>query len=153
MTTTYDEPQPGGRIAAAESAGLQEHGEPEHVEATAQGAAIEPVPTRQTAADESVPRTLLLQIGATRQLLPQDPGRKSAVLIALDNSVVICANKELAQDANNQASPLTYPTGAVLPVGVPVTITSKALHWAANPSTTSTSRISVFTERYANPTA
>lgn len=124
---------PAGELLAAEYAGT-----------------AEPVPVVQRPADEAVYATLVLAPGAARQLLPQDPARVRALVLAVDNAVVLCATKELAQAAANQVNNVPYPAGMYLPVAtVPTELRSTGLVWAANTSTTASSRISICTERNA----
>ena len=61
-------------------------------------------------------------------------------------------DQELAQDASNQVATVPYPTGMYLPVGMPLVVQNKGLVWAANTSTSATSRIAVLVE-HADPGA
>jgi hypothetical protein len=113
---------------------------------------LDAIPVLEVIADEGIYRTLTLQASGVRQCLPQDPQRYRAVIIANDNAVVLCATKELAQDAANTASSQPYPTGMYLATGQPgVEIRNKGLMYVANTSTSGTTRVSVLVEKYANP--
>jgi hypothetical protein len=63
-----------------------------------------PVRVQNMAAPDGVYRTLVLQPSEARQLIPQDPNRKRAVIIAVDNAVILCDTQALAQSGNNLAS-------------------------------------------------
>ena len=73
-------------------------------------------------------------------LLPQDPRRRSAILLAPDNDVYLASSPELAQTAQGSAS---SGQAFYLPAGVPVPVVNKAALWAAATTTASTSRVSV----------
>lgn len=60
-------------------------------------------------------------------LLPQDPRRRSAVILA-DAPVVICSTREQAQAANGSIAAAGVP-GFPLPVGVPIEAHNKAACW------------------------
>lgn len=74
------------------------------------------------------------------QLLPQDPRRRSAILLAVDSDVYVCQSKELAQAAQGVA---TSGEGFYLPKGIAVPVVAKAVLWAAATTTATPSRISV----------
>jgi hypothetical protein len=141
---------PGSRIAAAASAAGQEAPPVPAVPHIPWAPPVEAVPVRVKAAEEGTGRTMVLQPAQARQLLPQDPERARALLIAVDNPVVLCATKELAQAADNQITNVPYPTGFYLPVGVPVAWQNKGLWWAVNTSSSAASRVSVLVE-HENP--
>jgi hypothetical protein len=144
-------PHPGSRIDAA-ARGQAQQVPAADPPAIPEAPSVEAVPVRPVAAEEAVYRTMSLAAAAARQLLPQDPGRVRAVIVAIDNPVVLCATKELAQDAANQVTSTPYPTGFYLPVGVPLVVMNKSLVWVASTSASLASRISVVVE-HADPGA
>jgi hypothetical protein len=119
--TTWEHPAaPGSRRAGAENAAAQAEPAALHVaahqaELTAQAPGLTAVPVtgsvRSQRPWDGVWRTMVLQPGQARQLLPQDPQRCRAVLIAIDSPVVICDSKELASNPDNisAASSLVEP--------------------------------------------
>jgi hypothetical protein len=73
-------------------------------------------------------------------LLPQDPKRRSAVILAPDNAVYIASTKEAALGVAGTAA----GTGAFyLPAGLAIPVPNKAAWYAAATTTASQSRISV----------
>lgn len=113
------------------------------------------VPVRPSVPEECVPRTLLL--GANNPylpVLPRDMRRRRVILIAVDNDVVLCETKELAQAVatlvagGTTAAALT--TGGYLPKGIPVPLESRSWMYVAATTTASTSRVTVIAERYAD---
>jgi hypothetical protein len=82
--------------------------------------------------------------GTVKQVLPQDPRRRHALLLAVDNDVWIAGTKEVAQAAEGSTS------GAFafyLPKGVPVPVINKSAWWVAATTTASTSRVSVMVDK------
>jgi hypothetical protein len=73
-------------------------------------------------------------------LLPQDPRRRHALVLAVDNDVYICTSPDLAWECQDST---TASDGFYLPKGVAVAVINKAAHWAACTTTGSASRISV----------
>jgi hypothetical protein len=83
-----------------------------------------------------------------RPLLPQDPKRRSAVVLA-DAKVVICSSLEAADFANANTSTSDIQ-GFYLPSGVPVPVHSKAACWVTYTTTdapSGTTHVSVLIER------
>lgn len=147
---TFRPPAPGSRTAAAANAADQ---------ATPAGPADIPelptagvVPVAVQAAEECVPRTRSVQAGGYSLLLPQDPSRVRAVLLAVDSPMVLCRSVELAQDASNVVTNVPYPTGFYLPAGIPLEYKSKGALWVASTIAGggAASRVSVLVE-HANP--
>jgi hypothetical protein len=150
---------PGSRHAAAISAAVQAEPDAAHVAAKQAELAREqpsmtPVPVRGSVRSavpgDGVYRTMVLQPGQFRQFLPQDPQRARAVVVAIDEPVILCDNKELASNPDNQVAVTPYPTGFWLPAGLPLVIENRGLVWACNPNQATATRVSVLTERYEN---
>jgi hypothetical protein len=148
-------PHPGSRLGASASAAAQ--AEPDHA-AVAQhqadlasvGPDMTSVPVQSVAAEEGVYRTNVLAPNGFRQLLPQDPNRQSAVILAIDADIILCDNKDLASGPDNQtALPIAFPTGFYLSKGIPLPTRNRGLVWAVNTSN-ATNRVSVLTELNAN---
>lgn len=158
MTENWQHPPAPGSARHAVASASEHYTPPAHQVAAPQpghAQEITPVPVtgllRVATSDEAVYRTTTLPPSQARQLVPQDPHRYLFYVLAVDNPVVLCATKELAQDAANQATGVPAPTGFYLPAGIPVPLRSKGLVWAANTSASATSRISVIIERYEHP--
>jgi hypothetical protein len=73
-------------------------------------------------------------------LLPQDPRRRSAVVLAVDNDVYLATSKELAQAAAGASS---SQIAAYLPAGIAIPISNRAAWWAAATTLGTSSRITV----------
>lgn len=147
-------PHPGSRL----DAGTRDHApHPDAVQAI-QGTLpgpepYHPIPTQAERAQETIWRTMSVAASGIRQLLPQDPGRYRALIISVDQDIVITEAKELAQETANTATNVPYPQGFYLPKGILVPVESRGLAWVANTSTTAATRVSVMTERYADSPA
>jgi len=80
----------------------------------------------------------------TALLLPQDPRRRSALVLAIDNDVYVASSLELAQAVEGAT---TGSDAFYLSKGVPLPVTSKAALWVACTTTGSSSRVSVLVEK------
>lgn len=79
-----------------------------------------------------------------RMILPQDPRRRRAVVLAVDNDVYLASTLELAQAAEGAAtSSVTF----YLPKGTPLPVTGKGALWASATTTATGSRVSVLVEK------
>jgi hypothetical protein len=152
---------PGSRQAGAQNAAWQAEPSPAHVAAhqaeLAGTPGTGPVPVQGSVRSErprdAVWRTMVLAAGQARQLLPQEPQRYRAVIIAVDQPVIICMNKDLATAPDNQFTAEGFPTGFWLPTGIALPVESKALAWVVNPSQAAAAHVSVLIERHENPDA
>lgn len=77
-------------------------------------------------------------------ILPQDPLRRNALVLAVDNDVYLCSSKETAQAA---AGVTTSSAGFYLPKSILMAVPSKGAVWAAITTSSGTSRVSVFVAR------
>lgn len=92
------------------------------------------VPVRDEPPAQAIPRCVTLSAAnPVLPLLPQDPRRRRAVLLAVDNDVWVAGSLELAQNAQGAA---TGSAGFYLPRGVAVAVMAKAAFWCALTSTT-----------------
>lgn len=113
---------------------------------------LSPVGVTNVGPDTGVARTTSLNASANQRILPQDPTRRRAVVMSIDNDIVICQTKELAQDSRNQVANVPYPTGFYLPKGLPgIEITSRNEWYAVNTSSSGATRVSVLVEKDENP--
>jgi len=88
--------------------------------------------------------TALGSANTTRPILPQDPRRRRAVILAVDNDVYLAGSLELAQAAEGgTASTLTF----YLPKSIPLPVMSKGALFASATTTATASRISVLVEK------
>lgn len=150
------EPAPGSRVHAAAAALEAATPNADHVaahqaELAAQVPAMGPVPVQPVTPDSARYRTMVLAASDARLLLPQDPSRRLAQVLALDNDVVICTSKELAQNSDNQASGVPFPRGFYLPKGTILPVYNQAALYVANTSTSATTRVSIAVEADENP--
>lgn len=107
------------------------------------------VPVRQDSADQVNYFTSVVATGSNPVvlLLPRDPNRYRATIMAIDEPVVLAATKDLAGNTANQLSNVPNPQGMYLPISIPVVVYSKGPCYAAATSSTAT-RISVSVEKY-----
>jgi len=87
---------------------------------------------------------LLGNANQTMLILPQDPLRRNALVLAVDNDVYLCSSKETAQAA---AGVTSSSAGFYLPKSILMAVPSKGAVWAAVTTTSQTSRVSVFVAR------
>jgi hypothetical protein len=85
----------------------------------------------------------------SQQILGNDPNRHRAVIVALDEPVVLATSRANADDARNGSNAAGLgASGFVLPVNVLVEVKSRGPLWIAATSSTAT-RVSVLSETYA----
>lgn len=103
------------------------------------------IPVRDEAPALAVARCVNLgSANPVRLLLPQDPRRRRAVVLAIDNDVYVASSLELAQAVEGAA---TGSDAFYLSKGVPLPVTTKAALWVACTTTGSASRVSVLVEK------
>lgn len=88
--------------------------------------------------------TVLSAANPVLPLLPRDPRRRHALVLAVDNDVYLASSLELAQGLAGAA---TGVSGFYLPKGIVVPVVNKAAWWAAATTTGSSSRISVMVDK------
>lgn len=110
------------------------------------------IPVRDEAPAQGTGRTQGLSANRpVLPLLPQDPRRRRAVILAVEKPAVVCQSLELAQAANGQPNTASIE-GFYLPVGVPLVLVNKAAWWVTYTSTDApgagaTSHVSVLVEK------
>lgn len=142
-------PKPGGMVDTARK---QKQTEQDQLDAyNAQegapvwGSPYEAVRVRPESADTGTARTVTLTENyPVARVLGADPGRRGAVLLAVDNDVYITGSQGLAQDVAGSA---TATQAAYLPAGIGIPISNQSEYWAAATTTATSSRISVFIDR------
>lgn len=77
-------------------------------------------------------------------ILPHDPLRRNALILANDNDVYLCASKEAAQAV---AGTTTGVAGFYLNKTILMAVPSKGAVWAATTTNSGTSRVSIFVAR------
>lgn len=124
---------------------------------------VEPTPSLVDPADTDLPETVpvvsvraeapaqtianvavLNASNTVRPVLPQDPRRRRAVIIAVDNDVYLASSLEVAQAAEGTAS---STLAFYLPKSLVLTIESKGALWASATTTATASRVSVMVEK------
>lgn len=149
MSETTFVPRPGSASDAVAKIEVAE--QPKPMPASGGGTRNpQPVKVRDAIPEDGVWRTLVLMPGQARQMLPQDPDRARAVILAVDQAVILCETQALAQSPNNSGSQPAYPDGFYLSLGIPVPVYSKGLVWVVNASNSSYAHVSVLVERYEN---
>lgn len=86
---------------------------------------------------------VLSSVQPTAILLPRDPEREAADILAVDNAVVIAATQAQAGAAQNTVTDTPQPSGAWIPVGTRYTIRATGVVWAGITTTATNSRVSV----------
>jgi len=77
-------------------------------------------------------------------LLPQDPRRHRAVILAIDNAVWVCNSEDIAWQV--QGTTTTGTQAFYLPTSTPLEVKSQGALWVSS-TTSSTSRVSVLIEK------
>lgn len=77
-----------------------------------------------------------------QQILPPDPNRTEAQVLAVDNPVVLSQSQDMAWNPANQVTDTPFPAGSYLPVGYDRPILNCDELWVAATSSTA-SRVSV----------
>ena len=77
-------------------------------------------------------------------ILGQDPTRKSAVLLAVDNDVYVTSSKEIAMEL---AGSTTGTDGFYLPAGIAIPVDNQSAYWVACTTTATSTRVSVLVSR------
>ena len=154
MSTDPEElfpPRPGGMVATVRA---QKQTEQRHVSALEEiesaaswSGRYSAVRTREMGAELGRGRTFTVSTSdnfSTAQLLGQDINRKYAVIMTLDEPVVICFSEAAAYDPRNASAGTAGQdaSGFVLPVNVPVPFTYQGDLWVVATSSTA-SRVSV----------
>lgn len=109
------------------------------------------VPVMERGTELARARTFSVVTGVNQavELLGRDPNRRYAVLMTLDQPVVISFSEQAAKDSQNAVNAAGLPAnGFVLPVNVPVPVNSAAVIWCTATSSTPT-RVSVMAFVYS----
>ena len=125
----------------AEATQAQGQGAPFDQTETALPEPVPAIPVRSEAPATGIARCVTLSAAnPVLLLLPQDPQRRSAILLAADNDVYVCSSLELAQAVQGVT---TSGQGFYLPSKIAVPVVSKGALWAAATTIATPSRISV----------
>jgi hypothetical protein len=76
-------------------------------------------------------------------LLPVDPEREDAAILAVDNPVVIAQSYEQAANPANTVANVPQPIGTYIPVGVRWPVKATGATWVGLTTTATNSRVSV----------
>lgn len=129
----------------AETAQLQGQGAPFDPVEEAIPEPLVSVPVRNESPAQGIARCVALSAAnPVLMLLPQDPRRRHAVVLAVDNDVYICPSLELAQSVQGTA---TGSGGFYLPKGVVMPIVNRAACWVAATTVAAASRVSVLVNK------
>jgi hypothetical protein len=143
-------PRRGGMV---DTVRRQRQAESDQLEALNDDQAGAPVPAsgyqavrvRPEAADTGVVRTITLSSAyPVARLLPADPGRRSAVILAIDNDVYVTGSQGLANDVSGSA---TASQVGYFPAGIGLPIDNQAEWWVAATTTATNTRVTVITNR------
>jgi hypothetical protein len=149
-------PVPGGMVDTArkkaaadqdQAAAIEEH-------APAAPATTVAVPVADHGGDLGRARTFSVATGGANpivQLLGRDDQRRNAVILTLDEPVVISFSQQAAEDTRNSVNAAGLSAnGFVLPVNVPLTVSYKGTIYCTALSSTA-SRVAVAAFSYAEP--
>lgn len=108
----------------------------------------EPVVTVPTVAQHVDTYTVVVDTDVAKfaELLPLDPLRLSAQIIASDAAIVLCHSRAQATDTRNQVANVPNPVGAYIPTGVVVDVPGTQQMFAAATSATA-ARVTVIVAR------
>lgn len=158
MTETNPEelfpPKPGGMVDTARKKMAAEQDQLEALAAVpeAPGAVKYSVPVAGHGAELARARTFSTSTGGANpivELLGRDDNRRNAVIMTLDEPVVISFSQQAAEDPRNAVNAAGLSAnGFTLPVNVPVTISAKGVIYCTATSSTA-SRVSVMAFSYA----
>lgn len=158
MTETNPEelfpPKPGGMVDTARRKMAAEQDQLEALAAVpeAAGAVKYSVPVADHGAELARARTFSTATGGANpivELLGRDDNRRNAVIMTLDEPVVISFSQQAAEDPRNAVNAAGLSAnGFTLPVNVPVTISAKGVIYCTATSSTAT-RVSVMAFSYA----
>jgi hypothetical protein len=147
-------PKPGGMVDTARK---HAHAEASQVQALADAEPATPrarpnLAVNDHAADLARARTFSVSTGGSQvgvELLGRDDDRRNAVIMTLDEPVVISFGQSPAQDLRNQSNGAGLSAnGFVLPVLVPVTLPTRSVIYCTATSSTPT-RVSVASFSYS----
>lgn len=143
-------PKPGGMVdtarkkAQADADQLQAYNDSQ-AGAPVEASAYTAVRVRPESADTGVVRTITLSSAyPVARLLPADPGRRSAVILAIDNDVYVTGSQGLANDVSGSA---TATQVGYFPAGIGLPIDNQAEWWVAATTTATNTRVTVITNR------
>jgi hypothetical protein len=149
LAETLFPPRPGGMVdtarkrAQAESDQLDAYND--QAGAPVAATAYTAVRVRPEAADTGVIRTITLSSQyPVARLLPADPGRRTAVILAIDNDVYVTGSQGLANDVSGSA---TATQVGYFPAGIGLPIDNQAEWWVAATTTATLTRVTVITNR------
>lgn len=140
MTETFT-PHPGSRLDAVDQAAQQQAPEVHAEIGTVSGHPELVVPVAEQL--PALGRGYVVVLGAANQvlpLLPQDPARRSAIVLAVDNDVYLAETRDGALAA---AGGNTGTTAFYLPAGIAVPVMNRSAWFAAATTTVTASRVSV----------
>lgn len=158
MTTAIDPevlfpPKKGGMVdtarkrTQAESAQLDEYNN--QAGAPVPGTGLVAIRVRSEAPDTGVARSVTLTSAyPVARLLAADTGRRSSVILAIDNDVYITGSQGLANDVSGSA---TSGQAFYLPAGIAMPVDNQAELWVSATTTATNTRVSVLISRDSCP--
>lgn len=148
-------PKPGGMVdtarrqQAAEQDQLARYETILAGEAGPDGHAYAAIRVRPEAPDSGTARTVTLSPAyQVARLLPADPQRRGAVVLAVDNDVYLTQSEGLARDVAGGSSALQ---AFYLPAGIGIPIANQGQYWVAATTAATSSRVSVLIDRDTRP--
>jgi hypothetical protein len=153
MSTDPEElfpPKPGGMVDTARKKAAADQ---DQAEAAASAPAAlpgkKPVLVRPEEPDLGTARTVTLSAANPfAQLLPRDPQRRSAVVLAVDADVWLSYNQGTAEDLSGTSA---AGSAFYLPAGIGIPVASRAQLWVSPTTTAASTRVSVIAARDSAP--
>lgn len=149
-TTEQFPPKPGGAVDSARKAASAVNAVEEPAEVSGRYSAVRVLPEASLVAQAN---TVVVQTGGplidVQRVLGFDVNRKRAVIVTLDEPVVVAVSQSQANDSRNAGNVAGLSAGGfVLPAGVQFTVESASEVWVAATSVTPT-RVSTWNETYS----
>ena len=148
-------PRPGGLVDTARKArAAVDELAAQAPQQDAAGARFDPVRTQLRVPEVASATTIVVATGAAntaavQRLAGTDGQRYKAVVMTLDEAVIVCFSRAAAEDPRNASNAAGMSAGGfVLPVNVPLPVDTTAEVWVAATSSTAT-RVSFIRQSYS----
>ena len=145
-------PRPGGMVDSARKAAAAAQAVPA-AEAEFDGSTYDPVRVQLRVPEIASASTIVIATAAgyhsVQRLVGEDGQRGRAVVMTLDEPVIVCFSRVAADDPRNAVNAAGLPAGGfVLPVNVPLPLETAAEIWVAATSATPT-RVSFIRQSFS----
>ena len=146
-------PRPGGMVDAARKQAALAAAVPETQATDFDGSRYDPVKVQLRVPEIASASTIVIAAAAgyrsVQRLVGEDGRRGKAVVMTLDQPVIVCFSRVAADDPRNAVNAAGLPAGGfVLPVSVPLPVETASEVWVAATSATPT-RVSFIRQSFA----